>query len=181
MSVSIEEFVSELVAHGGLVTLLSWLQAAPVYESLVTVVATALGDRTVQAVGGAGAVLMEALTQTNQLPCILFANLKNLERSPSVVAFLGLLVERANKTKLSCVLFEHVFSTELIEALVGVASGGRHDSDGMPDCAAPKEALELLCWLMRTSSDASLLERHSPKNARLMQREAAHGLAKTYR
>ena len=68
----------------------------------------------------------------------------------------------------------HVFSSQIVDALVDVAAGDAKL------CAAPREALELLCWLMRTGVDASLLERHSPKNGRLAQREAAHGLTKTF-
>jgi hypothetical protein len=135
LSVGVGEFVGGLVEGGRLRTLLKWMHTAPVCETLVTVVATALGDRSVPGAdhthillstqvvycvgassgsnaqtrtgGGAGAVLLEALTQSNELANVLLGNLQQPKRASSALTFLSLLVERANRMRLSCVLFEY--------------------------------------------------------------------------
>ena len=159
------QFCQAFVDQDLMSLLLPWMTAAPVYETLVQLVAKALSQPE------ASAVLMEALTQTSALPEQILANLQDPAAASSALTFLGLLVERANKMRLSCVLFEHVFTADVVTQLVDAA---------MHDGEAQAEAVELVCWLMRTGADGTLLDRHSPKNTRLFQREPSHGMGKTW-
>merc|ERR1711871_255818 len=95
--------------------LLPWMTAAPVYETMVMLAAKALSQ------ANASEILMEALTKNDALPEQILRNLNTLDAAQSALTFLGLLVERANKMKLSCVLFEHVFTTDVVMRLVEMA------------------------------------------------------------
>ncbi len=159
------EFCQVFVERNLMSVLIPWMTAAPVYEAVVMLAAKALGQM------DASEALMETWTQSNALPDQMLTNLKNADSAESALTFLGLLVERANKMRLSCVLFEHVFTTGVVTQLVEMA---------LQEGAAHRQAVELVCWLMRTGADGSLLDRHSPKNTRLFQREPTHGMSKTW-
>ena len=159
------EFCQVFVEHGLLSVLLPWMTAAPVCETAVMLIAKALSQV------DASEVLMEMLTEDSALPEQMLTNLKHPDAAESALTFLGLLVERANKMRLSCVLFEHVFTTAVVTQLVEMA---------VHEGPARSEAIELVCWLMRTGADGNLLDRHSPKNTRLFQREPTHGMGNTW-
>ncbi len=159
------EFCQVFVEQNLMLSLLPWMTAPPVYETVVMLAAKALSQM------DASEVLMDTLTENSALPEQMLANLKNADAAESALTFLGLLVERANKMRLSCVLFEHVFTTGVVTQLVEMA---------VQEGPAQSEAVELVCWLMRTGADGSLLDRHSPKNTRLFQREPMHGMSKTW-
>ena len=165
------EFCQVFVEQGLLSVLLPWMTAPPVCETAVMLIAKALSQV------DASEVLMEMLTEDSALPGQMLTNLKDPDAAESALTFLGLLVERANKMRLSCVLFEHVFTTAVVTQLAEMAL---HEGPRNQEGPAQSEAIGLVCWLMRTGADGSLLDRHSPKNTRMFQREPTHGMGNTW-
>lgn len=69
-------------------------------------------------------VLVLQVIDLGSLPTVLTANLQSARRQASATGFIKLLVERGSNMRLSCVLFEHVFTKELVQSgIVGVAVG----------------------------------------------------------
>ena len=120
------EMIQTFVDCNLLERLLPWMSASPVYETFVMVASKALSQPE------AASVLMESLTQSEALPQTVLNHLSNPALSSSALTFLALLVERANKMRLSCVLFEHVFTAGVVEHLVQAAVGPAGTSKLLP-------------------------------------------------